>query len=271
MENTAPETKIPTAASSDQKKRSLPYPNGWVSSAGFRAQPQRDEQEDLVGGVGDGVRRPRPASRWSPPISPAAILATAMPRLAASATKNRPGALLICSRGEVCTPAGVWTQSGRVAPGGHGPAPPARAHRDDRAGAGRVDAGRAARRARPGAGGGGGGAAGAVPLAAVVSSPLERCRQTAGAVAAGPRRSRCRPTTGWARPATATGPAGRSRSWSRSRCGRSCSSTRRPRCSPARRGRGWRRPRPARWPPSASGTRKLGGRTPSGWPAATAT
>ena len=96
-----------------------------------------------------------------------------------------------------------------------------------------------------------------VPLAAIVSSPLERCRQTADAVAAAAS-SRCRPTTGSVRPATATGPAGRSRSWSRSRSGRSCSSTRRPRCSPGRRGRGWRRPRPARWPPSASGTPSSG-------------
>ena len=88
-----------------------------------------------------------------------------------------------------------------------------------------------------------------------------RREQPAGAVRADRRRrgrragtSRCRPTTGWARPATATGPAGRSRSWSRSRCGRSCSSTRRPPSSPDPRGRGSRRPRPGRWPPSGSGT-----------------
>ena len=34
-EKPAPVTKIPTAASSDQKKRSLPYPKGCSESAGF--------------------------------------------------------------------------------------------------------------------------------------------------------------------------------------------------------------------------------------------
>ena len=77
-----------------------------------------------------------------------------------------------------------------------------------------------------------------VPLAAIVSSPLERCRQTAGAVAAGreldgadrrpPRRGALRRLD---RP-------DRSRSWSRSRSGRWSSSTRRPPSSPASEGEG---------------------------------
>ena len=47
-----------------------------------------------------------------------------------------------------------------------------------------------------------------VPLAAVVSSPLERCRQTADASPPGAELARRRPTSGSARRATATGPAG---------------------------------------------------------------
>ncbi len=41
MENPAPAMKMPNAASSDQKYRSWPYPNGCRSSAG-RAPRRRD-------------------------------------------------------------------------------------------------------------------------------------------------------------------------------------------------------------------------------------
>ena len=62
------------------------------------------------------------------------------------------------------------------------------------------------------------------------------------------------PTTGWPRSATATGPAGRSRSWPRSRCGRSCRRTRRRRCSPGPEGEALARRRPGRSPRCATGT-----------------
>ena len=61
-----------------------------------------------------------------------------------------------------------------------------------------------------------------LPLAAVVTSPLERCRETARAIArraghaAGDRRTERAASSA----TTATGPAASSRSWPRSRCGR---------------------------------------------------
>ena len=49
----------------------------------------------------------------------------------------------------------------------------------------------------------------ALPLAAVVTSPLQRCQETAGARAADGAADRAASTTGWASAGTATGPAGR--------------------------------------------------------------
>ena len=64
-----------------------------------------------------------------------------------------------------------------------------------------------------------------VPLAAVVSSPLIRCRQTLDLALPGVVAVRAR--TGSSSAGTATGRASRSRSWPRIHCGRWCSCTRR--------------------------------------------
>ena len=120
---------------------------------------------------------------------------------------------------------------------GDPPAPATRPHhRQRRRRPRRPPAGRA-RRHRPGPGGRGrrSGCAG-VPLAAVVTSPLIRCRQTLELALPGVdagRRGRARSSA-----ATATGRASRSRSWPRIRCGRWCSSTRRAVVFPRRRGDG---------------------------------
>ena len=89
MENTAPETKIPIAASRDQKNRSLPYPNGWVSSGAFRdSRSEVSRKTWLV--VSATECAPSASIALDPPISPAAIFATAIARLAASATMTVP-------------------------------------------------------------------------------------------------------------------------------------------------------------------------------------
>src|SRR3954453_16976777 len=181
MEKTAPETKIPTAASSDQKNRSLPYPKGCVSSAGLRLT-RKEISRKIWLVVSATECAPSASIALEPLSSPAVILATAMPRLAASATRTVP-VLSSSLTGKVYPgrAAAVW-KSGAVATvllvrhgltamtgpvlAGHTRGPPLE-------GRGRAQAAAGAERLRP------------VPLAAVVSSPLERCAETAAAVTAG--------------------------------------------------------------------------------------
>src|SRR5215207_1821002 len=189
MEKTAPETKIPTAASSDQKNRSLPYPNGWVSSAGCRLSRSETSRKSWFV-VSATECAPSASIALEPLSSPAVILATAIPRFAASATSTVP--VLSSSLTSVAYPGAapaVW-KSGRR---GHRPAHPARADRDDRAGARRPHARRTPGRARAGAGRRGG-------RAVAAGAAGGRGVQPAGAVRGDRRRGRGR--------AGAGGPAG---------------------------------------------------------------
>ncbi|WP_324277778.1 histidine phosphatase family protein [Blastococcus brunescens] len=108
-----------------------------------------------------------------------------------------------------------------------------------------------------------------VPLAAVVSSPLERCVQTAGVVAAGRDVDvQTDDRLGEARYGDWTGQTikelVKEPLWKVVQQHPSAA------VFPGPEGRGWRRPRLARWPPSGRGTRSSDP-TPSGSPAATAT
>src|SRR6266511_3458485 len=87
MEYAAPETRMPTAASRDQKYRSLPYPNGWRRSAG------RWERRSAVSKSTSVTESPTEwaasdSSAADPVSSPANAFSTAMPTLAASASRT---------------------------------------------------------------------------------------------------------------------------------------------------------------------------------------
>src|SRR5882757_11023269 len=85
MEYAAPETRIPTAASKDQKYRSLPWPNGWRRSAGRR------DRRSAVSSSTSVTESPTEcadsdSSAAEPVTRPANALSTAMPTLAANAS-----------------------------------------------------------------------------------------------------------------------------------------------------------------------------------------
>ena len=115
---------------------------------------------------------------------------------------------------------------------------------------------------------------GELPIRALVSSPLLRCRRTLEPLAGQLGLRAASSTIGSPRSTTASGRAARlSDLFSTSRCGRSSSTNPARRCSPA--GRDWPRCSPAPFPPSANTTGRFaedhGGRRRSGWPARTAT
>ena len=109
----------------------------------------------------------------------------------------------------------------------------------------------------------------AVPLAAVVTSPLERCRQTARTAAAAQARRRRSDTERAASPSatTATGPGRELKDLAKEPLWKTCRPTRRPRPSPAAsrcaRCRPARSPRSADW--DARSTRPSTAPTRSGW------
>src|SRR5919197_4595540 len=85
-ENTAPDTKMNTAASSAQKKRSLPCPKGWSSSGG-RSPSCSETSRNTWFMVSAREWAASASIAVEPPISPAASLAAAIDRLAANATQ----------------------------------------------------------------------------------------------------------------------------------------------------------------------------------------
>src|SRR6266545_4079074 len=84
--NTAPETKMNTAARNAQKKRSLPYPKG-CSSSGVRSPSDSETSRNTWFMVSATEWAASASIAGERPIRPAAALATAMAKLAAIAAR----------------------------------------------------------------------------------------------------------------------------------------------------------------------------------------
>ena len=86
-EKIAPATKMPTAASRDQKNRAFPYPNGWMGSAGRAATLRLASRKTWL--MVSATECAASASIELEPLTkPPMSLATAISRFAASATST---------------------------------------------------------------------------------------------------------------------------------------------------------------------------------------